>query len=90
MEFRERLWLLYLLVTGLDIALSMFVVYDCSRMFNTNLQSMRHIGEELQQVLEAFYKQVAVESINPFGLLSITAKKCTNFFSNFLLLTSGV
>ena len=44
--------------------------YVCGIMFNTNLQRMRQIGVELQQlcVLEALYKQVAVGSIDPFGL----------------------
>ena len=33
-------------------------------MFNTNLQSMRQIGEKTLHVLEAFYEQVAVGSID--------------------------
>ena len=52
------------------------------RMFNTNLQSMRQIGEELLYVLKAFYKQVVAESIDPFGLSCITGKNCTNFLWN--------
>ena len=53
--------------------------------FNTNLQSMRQIGEEPLYVLEAFHKQVAVESIGPFGLLRIIAKNYTNFWANFFV-----
>ena len=79
MEFKKRIWLLYLLDTGLEIALTMFVVY----MFNTNLQRMRHIGEELLYVLGALYKQVAVGLIYPFGLTRITAKNGTNVLSKF-------
>ena len=85
MEFRKRLWLLNLLVTGLEIALLCLL-----RMFNTNLQRMRQIGVELLYVLVALYKQMDVGSIDPFGLGRITAKTCTNFLSNFLLFIWGV
>ena len=53
--------------------------------FNTNLQIMRHIGVELLYVLHSVYKQVAVGSIDPFGLLRITAKNFTHILSNFLV-----
>ena len=36
--------------------------------FSTNQQTMRQNGVKLLRVLEALYKQVAVESIDSFGL----------------------
>ena len=54
-------------------------------MFNTNLLRMGQIVVELVYVLEALYKQVGVESIDPFGLWRIPAKYCTIFLSNFFV-----
>ena len=85
MEFRKRLWLLYLLVTGLEIALTLFVAY-----FQHQSARMHQIRVELLHVSEAFYKQVVVGSIDPFGLWRINGKNCKNFLSNFLLLIWGV
>ena len=58
-------------------------------MFNNNLQILRHIGVELLYVLDALYKQVAMGSIDPFGLWRITAKNCTNFLLNFFVTYLG-
>ena len=50
---------------------------------------IRQIGVELPYVLEALYKQVAVGSIDPFGLSRITGKNCTNFLSSFFVINLG-
>ena len=52
-------------------------------MLNTNLQRMRQTGVELQYALEALYEQVAVGSIDPFGLLGVNGKNCAKFLSSF-------
>ena len=51
-------------------------------MFNINLQRFYQIGVELLYVLESLYKQVAVRSIDPFGLWRINGKKFHEFLSN--------
>ena len=48
-------------------------------MFNTNLQSMRQIGEEPLYVLEAFNKQIAMGSIDPLGF-RVQLQKIARFF----------
>ena len=54
-------------------------------MFNINLQSMCQTGVELLYVLKAFDKQVAVWSIDPFGISRTTAKSCSNSLRNFFI-----
>ena len=79
MKFRKRLWLLHLLVTGLEIALTMFEAY-------VQHQPAKHASNWRRTalyVLEAFYEQVAEGSIDPFGFSRTTAKTCTNFFRVF-------
>ena len=82
MEFRKRLWLncIYL-----SLVRKLFSLCLCP-VFTTSLQ---RIGVELLYVLEALYIQVAVGSIDPFGLLRITRKNCTNFLSNFFVTYLG-
>ena len=50
------------------------------RMFNTNLQRMHQTGVELLFVSEALYKQVAVGSIDSFGLWRINGKIALIFY----------
>ena len=73
MEFRKRLWLLYLLVTGLEIALTMSVEYVQNQSAKNN-----QIGVELLYASKALYKLLAVGL--PLRALAYKRKNLHEFF----------
>ena len=76
---------IYLLVTGLEIALTMFVAY-VQHQAAKNASNWRKTAESFG----SFYKKVDVGSIDPFAsaynwLSRKTAKNSTKFLSNFFV-----
>ena len=62
MEFRKRLWLLYLLVTSLKIALTMFVAR-----VNTNRQKISQNGVEVSTVsISLWFSNLVQELLSSF------------------------
>ena len=80
---QKRLWLLYLLVTNVEIALTMFV----ARVQHQPAKNASNWSTvELLYALDALYKQVAVGSID---LWHVTGKNRTNFLTKFFVAYVG-
>ena len=79
MEFRKRLWLLYLLVIGLEIVLTMLVAY-VQHQSSKNASKWRRTA-----ICFGSFLQTSVCGVNlPLWALAYTWKKLHEFFITYL------